>query len=203
MAQLLDSFDSESTRGNIILTAFEEMHIHGYQGLRIDAILNKTGLAKGAFYHHFSSKVNLAYAVIDEFLHDHFHSHFKAQLQAFDDPLEGLCEVLINCPNEMTEEEVCLGCPVNNLAQEMSGLDDGFKTRLQRIYESWCGLIADCLARAQQQKIIADTHDVKQLAMFIMCAFQGISGLAKCMQSKQMLIDQQRILAQLISGLRI
>ena len=30
-----------------------------------------------------------------------------------------------------------LGCPLNNLAQEMSPLDEGFRTRTQQVFELW------------------------------------------------------------------
>ena len=59
---------TESARSRILRAAFEEIYRHGYQGTRVDAILAETGLTKGAFYHHFSSKQDLGYAVVDEFL---------------------------------------------------------------------------------------------------------------------------------------
>ena len=45
--------DADATRTRLLDIAFAEIHGHGYQGLRIDTLLEKAKLTKGAFYHHF------------------------------------------------------------------------------------------------------------------------------------------------------
>ena len=49
----------EKTRQRLLQAAYEEIHAHGFQGMRVDQVLRKTSLQKGAFYHHFSSKLEL------------------------------------------------------------------------------------------------------------------------------------------------
>ena len=58
--------NADATRQKILDIAFEEILLKGYQGLRVDGVLKKAALTKGAFYHHFSSKKELGLAVIDE-----------------------------------------------------------------------------------------------------------------------------------------
>ena len=60
--------DAEATRARLLDVAFSEIYQHGYQGLRVDALLAMARLTKGAFYHHFPSKTALGIAVIDELL---------------------------------------------------------------------------------------------------------------------------------------
>jgi AcrR family transcriptional regulator len=53
------------TRERLIATGHELFGEHGYEGTSIEAILERAGVARGALYHHFSSKEALFDAVLD------------------------------------------------------------------------------------------------------------------------------------------
>lgn len=55
------------TRQRILDTAEQLFLARGYAGTAIDEILAETGLTKGAFFHHFKSKGDLAYALVERF----------------------------------------------------------------------------------------------------------------------------------------
>ena len=80
----------ESTRERVLHAAHEEMYEHGFQGLRIDAVLKKTQLAKGALYHYFPTKLALGYAVLDEVIMGFFQTHWSEFLAESNDPLQAL-----------------------------------------------------------------------------------------------------------------
>ncbi len=51
-----------------ILDAAESLIIdHGFAGASVDRIIKRAGLTKGAFFHHYASKADLANAVLDRF----------------------------------------------------------------------------------------------------------------------------------------
>lgn len=179
--------NAEQTRTRILQAGFELMYEHGFQGLRIDQVLAKTDLAKGALYHHFPNKKSLGYAVVDEVVRAQMVDWIE-QVKRFDDPIEGLCQVATQMCEEFTDAEVALGCPINNLSQEMACLDEGFKDRLSAIYEFKVAGIADAFERAKAMNLVAEDLDSETVACFIISAFQGISGAAKCMQSKDFLL---------------
>ena len=53
---------------------------------------------------------------------------------------------------ELEKEGILLmGCPVNNLVTEMSGVDEGFRSRLAEILDEWKATIAEGLRRGQAQ----------------------------------------------------
>jgi len=56
-----------STKQRILDAAFELFLSHGFDGTGVNQILHKTGLSKGAFYHHFKSKDEIYTAVMSEF----------------------------------------------------------------------------------------------------------------------------------------
>ena len=57
---------SERTIAAILAAGRELFAADGYNAVTIDAVVAQAGIAKGAFYHHFSSKKALLDAVVDE-----------------------------------------------------------------------------------------------------------------------------------------
>jgi AcrR family transcriptional regulator len=57
---------SEATRRKILDAAIDVFHEVGYAGADRAAIIERTGMTKGAFYHHFDSIESLAAAIIEE-----------------------------------------------------------------------------------------------------------------------------------------
>lgn len=194
--------NSKQTRERILLAAFEEIHIHGYQGMRIEHILAATGLAKGALYHHFENKQALGYAVVEEVIQVHHANTWREPLLTASDPITALQTLLRSFTDRHSNEEILRGCPLNNLVQEMSGLDEGFHQRLQQIYVDWSASIADALAAGQQNNIVRSDIDSESIAMFIISSTQGLLGAAKCMQSADTLQRLCNTLADYLETLR-
>ena len=65
-----------NTREQILNKNYESMCVHGFQGLRTDKVIDTLGITKGAFYHYFSSKKELGYAIVDEIIAPHYISGF-------------------------------------------------------------------------------------------------------------------------------
>lgn len=191
----------EQTRERILEAAFEEMYIHGYQGMRIENILHKTGLAKGALYHHFPSKLKLGYAVVDEVIMAS-RKALIAPLEDTEDPITTACEILQSTCNNTTDAELKLGCPLNNLAQEMCNLDKGFNERLNAVYLYWRDTLAQALERGQDKGNVSKSINPKNTALFVISAIQGVIGTAKCMQSARLFDDLIKTLCDYLRSLR-
>ena len=56
--------DLEKSRKEILAVAFFEVFTHGFQGVSVDDIVKKTSMTKGAFFHHFRTKLDLGYALV-------------------------------------------------------------------------------------------------------------------------------------------
>ncbi len=56
----------EDTRGALIAAAWELLGTMGYEAATVEAIITKTGVSKGAFYHHFGSKEEVLDAVAEQ-----------------------------------------------------------------------------------------------------------------------------------------
>ncbi|OZY83842.1 transcriptional regulator [Cellvibrio mixtus] len=190
------------TRTRILEAAHEEIYENGYQGMRIEAILQKTCLAKGALYHHFPNKLALGYAVVDEILMGHFHSVWNDFITRFPNPLTAMQQLFLSKADSYRDEHCFKGCPLNNLNQEMAAIDAGFHARLEMVMESIYQTIVHALEQGQQQGDVRADINPTRIAMFIMASYQGIMGAAKCMQAPELLSDLFSTLNDYIDTLR-
>jgi TetR/AcrR family transcriptional repressor of nem operon len=171
------------TRDAIIEAAYQEIYRHGFQAASLNNILAKTGLTKGALYHHFSTKNELAFAVIEEVIREGLEVMIFMPLRDAENPAEALRDVIRRKGEAATLETVKYGCPLNNLMQEMSPLDGAFKSRLNAILKTWQDAVTAALSRGQKQGRIRKDVDCRAAALFIVSAYEGCIGIAKNLQS--------------------
>jgi TetR/AcrR family transcriptional repressor of nem operon len=128
--------DPEATRERILECAFDEMYEKGYAGASLDQILSDSGVTKGALYHHFGSKADLAVAVIDEIIRPRFLQLWVDPVKGSDDPIATLIETTRANFSEVDSRFVEWGCPLNNLSQELANSDEKFRTHLNGVFEA-------------------------------------------------------------------
>ncbi len=172
----------DQTRLRLIEAAFDEIYANGYQGMRIDDILNGTGLKKGALYHHFAGKTELAYAVLDELIEKEIEQMWIEPLKQFEDPIEGIRQMIIEARDHPKQDYVKCGCPLNNLAQEMSPIDEAFRIKIQRLFQLWIDTFANKLKQGQQNGTVAKDIDALSAATFIVASLEGTMSLIKASQ---------------------
>ena len=171
------------TRGKILFAAYKEIHVNGFQAASLSNILSHTGVTKGALYHHFRDKTELGYAVVDEVIARRIHLSFIQPLEEFDDPIEGFIELIENAGKTFSMTDIELGCPLTVLAQEMAPIDEGFRTRLTKIYELWHQSIANVLVKAKQEGLIIDEVDPYTMAVTMAAIMEGSITAAKVAQN--------------------
>ena len=192
---------AEQTRQKILYAAFTEMHKHGYQGMRIDQILKNTGLKKGALYHYFSSKQTLAYAVFEELIEKNINQLWIEPLSHAADPLETIHSIFKDCENWQIDL-FRLGCPLNNLAQEMSAIDEGFRERIEKVFLMWRQAISDALKKGQSQGSVDKTLNTEECALFILASIEGTLSMAKNRQNKDVFYSGCKELKRYLDTLR-
>lgn len=175
--------DPDATREAILDAAFQEIYRNGFQAASLSNILAKTALTKGALYHHFPTKNDLGLAVIDEIVREGLDAMVFAPLRESDAPFETLLEIVRRKGQTAEQETVTLGCPLNNLMQEMSPLDEAFKAHLNIVLTEWREVLEDALKRAQKQGRVRRDVDCRAAALFVVSAWEGCAGVSKNLQS--------------------
>ncbi|HEV3040186.1 MAG TPA: TetR/AcrR family transcriptional regulator [Candidatus Angelobacter sp.] len=171
--------DPERTREHLLQAAFREVFRYGFQNAGIDTILAATNVTKGALYHHFESKEALGHAIIEEIVAKLTGDRWMLPLQRSEDkdPIDTLIGLVQAIPHR--PEDVKNGCPLVNLAQEMSRLDEQFRKRLERIFHAWQDGIAMALRRGQKQGTVRRDLVPEETASFLIAMVEGYEVLAK------------------------
>jgi AcrR family transcriptional regulator len=192
----------DQTRKTLLMAAFQEIHRNGFKRASLDSILENTGLTKGALYHHFPNKQALGYAVVDEVLRRIAYEIWVKPMVGSDDPISALQAILSAVAAHPQEDLIKHGCPLNNLSQEMSGLDEGFRTRLDTVFSGWRDGIAACLEHGKTKAAVRADVDSPQAGTFIIASLEGCIGMAKNARSIEVLKQCGQGLSQYLETLR-
>jgi AcrR family transcriptional regulator len=194
--------EPDVTRDKLLQAAFEEIYRRGFQAASLDTILAKAGVTKGALYHHFPDKASLGYAVVDEVVRGHLLERWGVLEPATGDPVTALQRILKRRAAGLTGREVELGCPLNNLAQEMSPLDQRFRRGVAATFDTWTDAVAKELERGQAEGTVRREVDARKVGAFVVAAIEGSFGLAKSARSAVMLRSNLEVLGTFLESLR-
>jgi hypothetical protein len=87
--------------------------------------------------------------------------------------LAGICD----------DKEAALGCPLNNLVQEMSPLDETFRLKLNKIVQHMQRSLTEALRRGQTAGALKLTFDCDTVAWFFLAGLEGSYSMAKVSKS--------------------
>lgn len=151
----------------------------GFQSAGIDTILAATNVTKGALYYHFESKEALGHAIIEEVIAELTRERWMLPLQRSRDknPIDALIGIVQAIPAR--PRDVRSGCPLVNLAQEMSQLDEQFRRRLEMVFHDWQAEIVMALRRGQSQGTVRRDLAPEETASFLIAMVEGYEVLAK------------------------
>jgi TetR/AcrR family transcriptional regulator, transcriptional repressor for nem operon len=182
---MVRSRDPERTRKLLLQAAFRQVYKSGFQSTGLDTILAATGVTKGALYHHFENKEALGYALVEEVIAGVTREKWVRPLHCSTDPIGTLINIVRG--TSLRDEDVRNGCPLNNLAQEMSPLDEEFRKRLAKVFGDWQEGITSALLRGQSEGTVRRDLDAGQTAAFLIAAYEGYTSLAKNAQDVEVL----------------
>ena len=192
--------DSERTRERLLQAASREIYRSGFQSASLDTILAVAGVTKGALYYHFDSKEALGHAVVAEIIAPDVHGKWVRPLQSGKDPIDTLIGAVQSIP--VRPEDVRGGCPLNNLAQEMSPLDAGFRKRLARIFDAWRQAVASILREGQANGRVRRDVEPADAAALLIAMVEGYASLAKNAQDPKVMKAGIRTIVGWLRSLR-
>jgi AcrR family transcriptional regulator len=192
----------ERTRQALLEAAFDEIHQHGYRSASLNDILKAAGCTKGSLYHHFPDKHALGLAAIVDNVDRFMRTTWLAPLAETSDPITTILQILQRHVNGEIFTDVRLGCPLQNLSQEMSGLDEDFRTYLNGIHNSWRATIADALRSGQENGTVRTDVSADAAATMIIATHQGTVGLIKTAQDTAVGASSFEAFYQYLNSLR-
>lgn len=162
---------NSATRDRIVMTALEMFYEKGYNSTSIADILSRSQVHSGSLYHFFPGKQDLLVAVL-EFYRDGIKENLlDIAWVGVDDPIEKIFALLNGYRTGLLMSDYAHGCPIGNLALEISEPDPRIRALLQVNFEGWINAIEQCLLDADD-RLPADL-DRRALAEFILTTMEG------------------------------
>jgi TetR/AcrR family transcriptional regulator, transcriptional repressor for nem operon len=198
----LCAMNSTDTRERILQNMFLDIRKHGFQGLRADKVVADMGITKGALYHYFENKQAIGKAVIDEIIRPNYLAFYRELDQSNDNPIPLLKEHLDYLAAMATDEDVVLGCPLNNLVQEMSPLDEDFRLRMKNIIDLIQQSVTAALERGKKAGFIREEVDSLAMGRFFFASIEGSYSLGKVSKSGAAFKGNMELLKTFLDGLQ-
>ncbi|MBZ9871658.1 TetR/AcrR family transcriptional regulator [Mesorhizobium sp. BR1-1-9] len=180
--------DPEGMRNRVLDAAQESFQVRGYHASSLGDLMAAAGVSGGALHHHFPTKKALALAVIEERVAAAVEETWMAPLRAAASAREGVRAAFEAVAAELERQGFVRGCPLNNLAHELSLADAELRAALAGIFASWRQAIADKV-RADQQAGREQDTDPQRFAALAVAAYSGAMSMAKTAQDAGMLRD--------------
>lgn len=190
------------TRQKILLAAFKEIHLYGYQSASIQNIINHAGVTKGALYHYFKSKHEMAIALLDEFHAEYVEHTFIQPMEGTDDPISVLIGTIYSLKDKMSDAQVAQGCPLDSLAQEMAPIDEQIQARVDKLYQYRLEKLVEAFERGQAAGKVKQEISAESIALMVTATLQGCMGLAKSARSAKVLTQCGKGLIHYLEALR-
>lgn len=175
-------------RNKVLDVAEAAFQARGYHASSLGDLMAAAGVTGGALHHHFPTKKALALAVIEERVAAAVDETWIAPLLAAASAREGVRGVFDTVATELEQQGFVRGCPLNNLAHEMSLADPDFRVALADIFSAWRQAIADKV-RSDQQAGREQGTDPERFAALTVAAYSGAMSMAKTAQEASVLRD--------------
>jgi AcrR family transcriptional regulator len=185
------------------MAAFAEFYRNGFQGGSLNKIVEAAGITKGALFHHFTGKQELGYAVVDEIIGPILQERWIKPVANSADPIADLKRAFRQFVKEdIASGHYVQGCPLNNLAQEMSPLDPGFRQRIDKLYDTWRSSYAAAFAAGIKARKVRKDISPRNVAALVVASQMGIWGTAKSSQDPQLMIHACDAICDYLDGLK-
>ena len=145
---------------------------HGYADMGVAALLDATDIPKGSFYHHFASKEDFALQVLDLYMQEVHRGLDECLGDAALPPLQRVRR-FFELSAEKYRGEGYLGCLLGGLGQELSGISDVFRRKVERCFGEIARRIAGCLREAIERGDLPGGTDPRTLADLMINCWEG------------------------------
>ncbi|BBK44001.1 TetR family transcriptional regulator [Allostella vacuolata] len=170
-------YDPAGMRARVLDVAADAFQRAGYGATSMHDVVRLAGVTGGALYHHFPTKQALALAVIRERVAEAVEQAWIAPVRQADSARAGVATAFAAIADGLRRRGGVLGCPLANLALELSLVAPEFRQAMAPIYAAWRGALAT--------RLVDDglaVADAERLATLVVAAYSGAMTMAKAAQ---------------------
>ena len=193
--------DPAGLRNRLLDAAADAFQTSGYGATSIHDLIRSTGVTGGALHHHFPSKKSLALAVIDERVAADIATTWIERMAQAPSAAKGIVDIFGAVGAALEAQGSVSGCPLGNLASELSAGDEDFRTALARHYGQWRDAIMARIESDRSAGRAAYAHaDAAGFADMVIALFTGALTVGKAEQSTGALRSAERQLRNWLSA---
>jgi AcrR family transcriptional regulator len=153
----------------------------GYEATGVAEILREADVNSGSLYYFFKSKEELLLAVLDWYVANLYPEVIDPATAQTNDPIERVFVVLDGYRQYLTITECRQGCPIGNLALEMSERSETVRAKVALNFENWRKAVRQFLYDAGDR--LPSDLDRDALATFILSVMEGGVMLSRAHRS--------------------
>jgi TetR/AcrR family transcriptional repressor of nem operon len=163
---------ASNTKQELLELGLQLLLKHGYADLGVATLLEKAGVPKGSFYHHFESKEDFGLQAIDLYMQG-VHGALDA---AFGNdgaqPLEQIRR-FFGMVTDGYKGDGYLGCLLGGLGQELSGISPAFRKKVEHCFRVIAAHFERALLVAQGRGQLRSGVEPAELADLLVNCWEG------------------------------
>lgn len=166
-----------SKRDRLIQVAMDLFAFQGYGNTGLAQIAREAEMLPGSLYHFFPTKEDLLAATLQTRLRLLQSEVLDPIWDRIDDPIERIFGLLDGYRRMLAITEFGHGCPIGNLAIELSETHPKIRPLLAANFDNWVRAVAQCFREAADR--LPPDADPEQLARFVLITMEGAVMLAR------------------------
>jgi TetR/AcrR family transcriptional repressor of nem operon len=163
---------THATKQRLIDAGLRMLLERGYNDLGLQSLLAETTTPKGSFYHHFRDKEDFALQVVDAYIAELDVVLRDCLSDRKCPPLERVRRFFETTARKYREEGY-MGCLLGGLGQELSGVSEAFRRKVDECFTAIAERMAVCLEEARERGDIRKDCDVRKLADLLVDCWEG------------------------------
>jgi AcrR family transcriptional regulator len=169
------------TRGKLVEAARRLFWERGYEATSLQEVIGRARVKSGSLYYFFRTKEDLLLAVLDHYVDLLWPAVIEPAFGRTADPIERIFAILNGYREGLTYTGFTHGCPIGNLALEVSDEYPRARDKIARNFEGWRKWIKRCLDEASGR--LSARMDGERMAMFILSVMEGAVMQARAQHS--------------------
>jgi TetR/AcrR family transcriptional repressor of nem operon len=169
------------TRGRLVEAARRLFWERGYEATSLQDVIGRARVKSGSLYYFFRTKEDLLLAVLDHYVDLLWPAVIEPAFGRTADPIERIFSILNGYREGLIYTGFTHGCPIGNLALEVSDEYPRAREKITRNFEGWRKWIRKCLDEASGR--LPARMDGERMAIFVLSVMEGAVMQARAQHS--------------------
>ena len=163
----------EKTKNTILEVGKELILNKGYNNVGLNEILKKAQVPKGSFYYYFKSKEDFGIQVIEHYSNSSLEILRSHLLNKNLSPKIRILNFFTEMRSTYASLKWTQGCLIGNCSLELGDLKESFANTLSKELNAWQLIFEHCIKEGQDSGEINTHFSEKELANFMLNAWEG------------------------------